>query len=116
MKPESAAAQRDTLEQAVLGSPVPQVRYLLQRMGREWRNAIADHEAATEAGEDAIIAFAGSLSAGMLVWQPNRDGNWLSLVRTMQRDGQLSLHIEDADGRPTYRNLLTGSSPVVVAR
>jgi hypothetical protein len=101
--------QGQALTAAGIDSPIRQFRYELRRRGLEWLRAASLLRDAEEG--DAAIELAGSVTPGMRVWC-GRD--WGSVVRQLTRDGQLSLHVEDPDGRPIYLNFVGPSSPVVV--
>lgn len=107
---EAAVAQADALATAANASPIRQIRYDLHRRGLEWKRAAGELEGAED---EAVIELAGSIGPGMMV--PSGSGA-LTVVRTMSRDGQFSLHLEDIDGRPIYINRAGPSSPVVVQK
>lgn len=107
---KDARLQAEALLAAAGTSPIRQFRYELRRRGIEWRRAADLLEAADE--DEAAIELAGSVTPGMKV--PCGEG-WGSVVRQLTRDGQLSLHVEDPQGRPIYLNYVGPSSPVVVA-
>lgn len=107
---ETATKQAETLLKAASESPVRQLRYDLHRRGIEWKRAAKELEGAE--GE-AVIELAGSIGPGMMVAAGSGS---CSVVRTMSRDGQFSLHIEDIDGRPIYLNYAGPASPVVVQK
>lgn len=105
----TAREQARALLVAADGSPLRQYRYELRRRGIEWKRA-ADLLGEADEG-DAAIELAGSVTPGMKV--PCSEG-WGSVIRQLTRDGQLTLHVEDAMGRPLYLNYVGPSSPVVV--
>lgn len=111
---EDAKAQGEMLVKLGQESPVRQYRYELRRRGKEWLNAAETFSQLGSLEDPGAIELAGSIGAGMRAFYPTRETNWAIVIRTMQRDGQLSIHVEDDDGRPQYLNLFGPSSPVVV--
>ena len=107
---KTAVAQSEALLEAGEASPVRQFRYELRRRGTEWKRAVQLLEDADD--DEAAIELAGSVTPGMKV--PTAGGEWGSVVRQLNRDGQLTLHVEDGLGRPLYINYVGPSSPVVV--
>lgn len=107
---DTAKKQSEALLTAAAASPVRQVRYDLHRRGLEWKRA-AD---LLEGSDDAVIELAGSVGPGMKV--PAGNSGTCTVVRTMSRDGQFSLHVEDIDGRPIYENFASPASPCVVMK
>lgn len=115
---EQATKAAEALRRAARGCPVRQIRYMLNRMAREWEHAAAGVE-----GEDELtIECLGSVSPGMQV-PVNREFRGDSItergtvIRMMTRDGQTSLHIESpSDPKPIYENYSSPGSPVVVYR
>lgn len=105
---EEAQRQAATLLQASEDSPVRQYRYELRRRGVEWQRAAKELEGNEE---QAAIELVGSVGPGMKVPLSRAMG---VVIRQMSRDGQLSLHVEDEDGRPVYLNFVGSSSPCVV--
>lgn len=106
---DTAKKQAEALLTAAAASPVRQIRYDLHRRGLEWKRAAE----LLEGSEDAVIELVGSVGPGMRV--PAGSGT-CTVVRTMSRDGQFSLHLEDIDGRPIYDNFAGPSSPCVVEK
>lgn len=111
-----AARQAQVLATAAVDSPALYPRTLLARLAREWARAAIDAVEALEEDEDAgpVIIPAAAVAPGALVWHPTGGESTCTLVRVMTRDGQVSLHLEDAGGRPVYVNLTVAGSPVVV--
>lgn len=111
---DTAIKQAAALLEAAKASPVRQFRYELHRRGLEWKRAAVELEGAADndaVDSEVVIELAGSVTPGMAI--PAHSG-WTTVVRTMNRDGQFSIHIEDGDGRPQYLNLAGPASPVVV--
>lgn len=113
---EQATKAGEALRRAARGCPVRQIRYMLNRMAREW-----EHAAAGVDGEDELtIECLGSISPGMQVpvsreYRGDETTERGTVIRMMTRDGQTSLHIEvSSDPKPIYENYASPGSPVVV--
>lgn len=112
---QAAACQALALAQASEASPDHYARTLLRRLAAEWKRAAAAViEDLGPQGTPCEVRGAGALAPGTRVYRPSTSGDWGALVRVMTRDWQVSLHLEDAEGRPSYVNLTTLGSPVVV--
>ncbi len=111
-----AEKQGDALRMAARKSPVRQLRYMLNRLAREWECAAGEMRGSED---EVTIELVGSLSMGMRVPCSNKNGapDIGVLVRVMTRDGQTSLHLEpEGSPMPVYLNFSLPSSPVVVYR
>lgn len=111
-----AEKQGDALRRAARSSPIRQLRYMLNRLAREWEHAAAEMMGSED---EVTIELVGSLSMGMRVPCSNKNGapDIGVLVRVMTRDGQTSLHLEpEGSPMPVYLNFALPSSPVVVYR
>lgn len=112
---EEALAQRRAFNRMVSTCTVPQVKIVMHAQWSEWRRVtetlkeMADVEG--ENPDNYVIALACEIVPGTFVWDHAGD---CRLVRKLERDGQMSLHIEDRNGRPIYQNLVGPTSPVVV--
>jgi hypothetical protein len=109
---DAARLQWKALINASQDSPIRQYRYELGRRAVEWRRAADLLDASDD--DEAAIELAGSVTPGMKVPTAGNEQQWGSVVRQLTRDGQLTLHVEDALGRPLYLNYVGPSSPVVV--
>lgn len=107
---EIASATRDALLAlaGVEGCPRP-IRYEMKRRAREWAHVAALLDADTDG--EAVIELVGAVVPGMEVLMST---GWWPVVRKMERDGQVTLHLEDEDGIPRYLNHYCATSPVVV--
>lgn len=111
-----AVAQMNALTEAACLSPNLYTRTMLSRLAREWAQAsndLIDVLDTLDSGR-VVVASAAALPSGAQVWRPSNGSEWVTLVRVMARDGQVSLHLEGDDGRPVYVNLTSPGSPVVV--
>lgn len=111
-----ANKQAQALRSAGRGSPVRQLRYLMNRLAREWEVAAGTCEGAEE---DYTIELVGSLSPGMRMPCRNKRGNddVGTVIRLMTRDGQTSIHVApDDDNADVYLNFAVSYSPAVVVR
>lgn len=125
---DEARAQYEALATASKASPVLQCKAQLAAMGREWQRAgallkdLSDPTLDPNTGQvisytsDWVITVAGALVGGMLVAAENdKDSDTASVIRTLQRDGQLSVHITHTRSEAgSYVNLTGPGSPVVV--
>lgn len=125
---EDARLQYEAYRAAAKISPVLQARAELTQKGREWRfagetlAALTEEVVNEETGEKTIesrytIVVAGAVVGGMLLPAESESEGGVdhSVIRTMQRDGQLSLHVTSTRmSAGTYVNLAGPASPVVV--
>ena len=120
---EDARLQYEAYAAAARASVVLQAKAELVQKGREWRDAgelLAD--LTDEDGESSYgIEVAGACVGGMLIARGQTDGSGDNdgqdhrIIRSMSRDGQLSLHITATRSpQGTYVNLAGPASPVVV--
>lgn len=109
---EEALAQRAAFNRMVGACTVRQVKIHMHAMWREWKLATEQLAELGEDGDFYAIALACETIAGTFVNDVARGD--CRLVRKLERDGQLSLHLEDNQGRPIYHNLVGATSPVVV--
>ena len=109
-----ARKQGELLVAAAQESTVHQLRYELRVRGQEWLRAADDLDKLSDDDGDGTIVVVGAVCSGMRVLHLSRpDETWLFVVRKMERNGQLTLHL-DVQGRPLYVNFLTETSPCVV--
>lgn len=108
---EEAETMGKLLRELAKSAVLRQYRYEMNRRATEWEKAAAD---AKLASEDGAIELAGAVGPGMRILFPRGDEDWAGVIRVLTRDGQLSIHAEDGDGRPQYLNFFGPTSPVVV--
>lgn len=127
---EEARHQYEALRGAAEVSPVLQCRAQLFEMGREWADAgrllkdlsepVVDDDTGEVTGYDSdrwTIVVAGAVIGGMQIASTSKgdDNDVCKVIRTMSRDGQLSLHVTHSrSDAGTYVNLSGPASPVVV--
>lgn len=112
----AAAAQALALAAAADASPDHYTSTLLGRLAVEWIRVTDDLVDCANEAQAAVVAPAGAIAPGARVFHPTAGESFCSLVRVMTRDGQVSLHLEDASGRAVYANLTLPGSPVAVAK
>lgn len=107
-----AEVQAQCLRLAAADSPVLPIRQQLRAQATEWARAA---ELLGEVGDAGTIALLGTVVPGMAVAHPTEYSDFAAVQRNMgARDGQASIQLEGAEGRPVYRNFLSLISPVVV--
>jgi hypothetical protein len=107
-----AEVQAQALRLAAADSPVLPLRQQLRAQAEEWARA---SELLGDVGDAGTIVLLGTVVPGMAVANPSEWSDFLSVTRSMgARDGQASIQLEGAEGRPVYRNFLSLISPVVV--
>lgn len=108
---EEAMAQRRAFNTMVAACTVRQVKIHMHAQWREWKLATETLEELDGEGTYAV-GLACEIVPGTYVYDDQRGD--CRLVRKLERDGQMSLHVEDKGGRPVYFNLVGATSPVVV--
>lgn len=118
LNPEDVGLVADVLTQAFeavssIDSPSTlALKSELKRRAREWADVVDAIKHLD--GADYYVLTLSAVGPGMSLYNPTFDGDeWAFIVRTLNRDGQCSLHIEVA-GRPVYINYAGMSSPVIV--
>src|SRR5690606_15501380 len=108
----------DLRDAASKASPVRQLRDELRVRAGEWRNAVKDLELLDEMQPDeATIEMYGAVTPGMKVPGETHDAAWVGVIRSLDRVGNLALHVEDPfDKRGRYLSFFHHTSPVVVKR
>ena len=121
---EEARHQYEALRGAAEVSPVLQCRAQLAQQGREWRDAGTMLKMLSEENTDSKtgaitwesnygIVVAGSVVGGMIL-ASEKDEQDATVIRTMARDSQFSIHVTNTRYEAgTYMNLVSASSPVV---
>lgn len=118
-----AWAQAKVLHDAGRASPVPHVAYRMNAMANEWARVARlwdDLSRQTPNPErQYVIDLVGSVEPGMVIYDDHLGAT--KVRRKMERDGQLSLHVDDPDpsnpgdeARGVYLNSVGPSSPIVI--
>lgn len=120
---EEARLQYEAYKEAAKASVILQAKAELVQKGREWYDAgelladLTDEDGQSRYGIEVAGACVGGMliAAGQTDGSSDNDGQDHRIVRSMSRDGQLSLHITATRSpQGTYVNLAGPSSPVVV--
>lgn len=127
---DDARAQYKALAAAANASPVLQCKAQLAQMGREWQRAgetlkeLSDPTLDPNTGQvisyesEWTITVAGAVVGGMIVVAvDDPDSDTATVIRTMARDGQFSVHATHTRlNAGSYLNLTGPGSPVVVRK
>jgi len=113
---DEAATIGEALKNAAVGNPCRQLRYEFSKRAREWLRAAEELSAADDPDSEieATIELVSAVANAMQIPGDSPTG-WLTVVRTMARDGQFSMQLENPKSpQPVWRNFYGPSSPCVV--